>query len=393
MPNTNYIATLLEIKDLIVENIENSDTEMHLYFTLQRRPHECPHCKALTEQIHDYRTSIIKDIPILGKRTFLHYKKRRYHCSHCNKHFYENFTFLPKYYRITTRLALSIIQLSSNRQSANSVADLVGVSVSTVFRMLNHLQYPKPATLPKTLSIDEFRGNAGGEKFQAILTDPKNHTLVDILPDRKQATLAPYFQSFSNKKEVEYFVMDMNRAYRDLARTYFPNAKIVIDKFHVARYANWALENVRKRIQKQLHPEKRRYFKRSRKLLLSRRSKLKAENIDALAIILQQSSDLATAYYLKELFYVFMDSQSREDASRNLRNFILAAELSELQEFNACLTMLRNWSTYILNAFDCPYTNGYTEGVNNAIKVIKRNAFGYRNFNNFRNKIFLACTK
>ena len=108
--------------------------------------------------------------------------------------------------------------------------------------------------------------------------------------------------------------------------------------------------------------------------------------------MLLQSQDLAVAYHLKEVFYDFMKSQDRNEASKKLKFFILSAQASGLKEFNACLTMLGNWSKYILNAFDCPYTNGYTEGTNNAIKVIKRNAFGYRNFDNFRNRIFLALT-
>ena len=114
--------------------------------------------------------------------------------------------------------------------------------------------------------------------------------------------------------------------------------------------------------------------------------------MEALEIMLLQSSDLATAYYLKELFYEFMDSSNRTEATKKLKFFILAAQTSELKEFKACLTMLGNWSKYILNSFECKYTNGYTEGTNNAIKVIKRNAFGYRNFNNFRNRIFLSLT-
>lgn len=152
------------------------------------------------------------------------------------------------------------------------------------------------------------------------------------------------------------------------------------------------MENVRKRIQKQLHPSKRKYFKRSRKLLLTHKKKLNEESIQALEIILLQSQDLAVAYHLKELFYDFMASKNRNEAVSKLKIFILAAQVSQLSEFNACLTMLGNWSKYILNAFDCPYTNGYTEGTNNAIKVIKRNAFGYRNFENFRNRIFLSLT-
>lgn len=108
--------------------------------------------------------------------------------------------------------------------------------------------------------------------------------------------------------------------------------------------------------------------------------------------MLLQSSDLATAYHLKELFYTFMKSNDKAEAAKRLKYFILAAQASQLKEFQACLTMLGNWSAYFLNAFECPYTNGYTEGMNNAIKVIKRNAFGYRNFKNFRNRIFLSLT-
>ena len=106
--------------------------------------------------------------------------------------------------------------------------------------------------------------------------------------------------------------------------------------------------------------------------------------------MLLQSKNLATAYHLKELFYDFIASQSREIANPKLNFFILAVQSSELKEFNSYPTMLGNWSKYILNAFNCPYTNGYTEGTNTSIKIINRNAFGYRNFDNFRNRIILA---
>lgn len=392
MPTLDFTAKLLELEDIIVDQFDFSNTEIHISFSLKRRSVPCPHCKALTDKVHDYRTSVIKDCPIMGKKLFLHYRKRRYHCPFCSKHFYEPFSLLPKHCRITTRLALYSIQLLKSRQSVKSVASEAGISPSSLHRRMKWVRFPQPAALPLVLSIDEFKGNADGQKFQAILTDAKNHKLIDILPSRSQTTLASYFQAFSNRKDVRYFVTDMNRAYRDLAKTYFPNATIVIDRFHVVRYVTWALENVRKRVQKQLHPDKRKYFKRSRKLLLTHKEKLKDEAKDALILMLQQSEDLAVAYHLKELFYEFMACKGRAEAARKLRIFILAAQSSQLKEFHTCLTMLANWSNYILNAFDCPYSNGYTEGTNNAIKVIKRNAFGYRNFENFRNRIFLSLT-
>ena len=392
MPNTDFTTKVFEMEDLNIQDITSTNTEMHVHFSLKRRAHKCPKCGNLTDKVHDYRVSVIKDIPILGKKTFLHYKKRRYNCTSCNKHFYENCPISRKYCRITTRLVYYAIDLLRERQSVTSAASLAGISNSSLFRFMSYVNHPKPQILPQVLSIDEFKGNAGGEKFQAIITDAKNHKLVDILPARTQATLIDYFQSFSNRKDVRYFIMDMNTVYRDIARTFFPNATIVIDKFHVVRYVTWALENVRKRIQKNLIPEKRKYFKRSRRLLLTHKEKLKSESLDALEIMLYHSNDLAVAYYLKELFYDFMNSNSSQEAMPKLRKFILATQSSGLKEFNACLTMLGNWSKYILNAFDCPYSNGYTEGTNNAIKVIKRNAFGFRNFDNFRNRIFLSLT-
>ena len=392
MPKDNYISHLLEIKDLIVTNIINSSTETHIYFELKRKDHTCPHCGNITNKVHDYRLSIIKDIPLTGKNTLLHYRKRRYHCNCCNKHFNEKFSLLAKQCRMTARLCFQAIQLLKNVLNVQTVANQLNISSSTIFRRLKDVQYPKPKVLPPVLSIDEFKGNAGGEKFQAILTNPKKHTVFDILPSRKNTDLRLYLNTFKNTKEVKYFIMDMNYSYKELALDYFPNATIVIDKFHVIRYVTWALENVRKRVQKDMHPEKRKYFKRSRRILLSHYSKLSKENKDALEIMLRQSSDLATAYYLKEQFYDFMQSKDRSTAYTKLRKFIISTTVSELKEFKATLTMLSNWSKYILNSFECPYTNGFTEGTNNKIKVIKRNAYGYRNFDNFRNRILLSLT-
>ncbi|MEG1756098.1 MAG: transposase, partial [Clostridia bacterium] len=69
---------------------------------------------------------------------------------------------------------------------------------------------------------------------------------------------------------------------------------------------------------------------------------------------------------------------------------LVYALVADIPEFTACLTMLQNWEKYILNAFDCPYSNGFTEGCNNTIKVLKRIAYGYRSFHNFRRRILLT---
>lgn len=389
MPS-NIISNILEIDDIDVKEVKQTTTETHIYFKLHKRPHTCPHCQSITEKVHDYRESVIKDTPLLGKKVFLHYSKRRYNCECCGKHFLEKCSLVSRQCRITTRLCFHVINLLKGQQSVKNTANQTGVSSSTIFRRMKDISIPKPKHLPLVLSIDEFRGNANHEKFQAILTDPKNKTITDILPDRSSKTLWNYFKTFDNCKDVRYFVMDMNYAYKEIAKQCFPNATIVIDKFHVVRYVNWALENVRKRVQKQMHPSKRKYFKRSRKLLLCRYRKLSQENKQAVEVMINQSPDLAYAYYLKEMFYSFIDASTKEEARKKMRDFVISAQNSELKEFKACTTMLTNWGKYILNMFECEYSNGFTEGCNNKIKVIKRIAYGYRNFINFRNRILLT---
>ena len=85
-----------------------------------------------------------------------------------------------------------------------------------------------------------------------------------------------------------------------------------------------------------------------------------------------------------------MTSKDSKEAKERLRAFRSFAFVAEIPEFDSCLTMLKNWEPYILNAFDCPYSNGFTEGCNNKTKVLKRICFGVRSFPTFRNRI-LHC--
>ena len=389
MPQDHSISKLLDMEHMNVESITHSEKRIIIEVKMHRRPHSCPMCGALTDIVHDYRLQKVKDIPVQGKKLIWHYKKRRYRCA-CGKRFFESNYLLPRWHRLTNRLAAYCLSQLHRRSPQSEIADDLGVSASTVGRWLNLISFSKPQLLPKVLSIDEFKGNTDRGKFQCILTAPNEKAIVDILPTRYATNLHSYFYTFPNRKEVQYVVMDMNKEYLSLAKHHFPNAKIVIDRFHVVRYCTWALENVRKRVQKNLPAGERKYFKRSRKLLLARMRNLSDENKAAVEQMLLISRDLREAYLLKEKFYEFMDSTDSIQAKQRLDAFLLFVNIAEIPEFNACLTMLNNWRKYILNAFDCSFSNGFTEGINNSIKVIKRVAFGYRNFENFRRRILIS---
>jgi transposase len=389
---SNFITQLLNLKGIKVTKISHGDSFVKIYITTEPRKHTCPACGSKTSRIHDYREQTIKDLPLQFKHTYLVLRKRRYVCS-CGKRFYESYNFLPRYQRMTNRLAFFVCQELTKLTSLTSVAKSANVSVSTVIRIFNHINYGIP-TLPKVLCIDEFKGNAETGKYQCILVDGEKNKVLDIIPDRCQSDLVSYFKRFSREErnKVKFFVCDMWQPYVDLAKVFFPKAIIIIDKYHFIRHVTWAIENVRKRIQKSMTTTLRKYYKRSRKLILTRYHKLKDENKEAVDLMLLYNDDLRIAHKLKEWFYEICQSDKYSYQCMELAKWIQNAESSGIPEFEKCADTYRRWHKEIKNAFKYGYTNGPTEGFNNKIKVLKRISFGLKNFYRFRNRI-LHCTR
>ena len=390
MSTKDYITKLLDMEDVVLKNIQEDTQEITIELELQQKEHLCPVCGTATSRVHDYHYRMIRDLDLRGKRTTLHYRQRRYICPECKKRFTEECSFAGRYQRTSYRVTGKTIDLLRRRSSLKAVAEDTGTSLSAVNRVLNTLAVPRPEVLPEAVSFDEFKGNLGGERFQCIVTDPLNHRVLDILPKRTVESIQDYLRTFPNRGEVKYVVMDMNRGFRDVARTFFPNARIIIDRFHVARSCTQAMDNARKSVQKQLPADQRRYFKRSRRLLLKHRDQLTREDRAAVDVMLRFSDRLMQAYALKEAFYDFMAAPDRTEADRRLDFWLDACDRLRLPEFMDCRRMLRNWRDSILNAFEIRLSNGFTEGCNNAIKTLKRASFGCQNFSRFRKRILLS---
>lgn len=250
----HYTEKLIDLQGLIVKNIVQDHFSTTIFAQMPRKPHKCPCCNTSTDKIHDYRKQRIKDIPAFGKFTTIVLRKRRYVCPHCGKRFYEDITFLPRYHRITNRLAAYVIDQLKSEYSFTSVAKSVNLSVSSVIRIFDIVSFPKPNKLPRVFAIDEFKGNTGNIKYQCIITDPSSGRVLDILHERSQQYLIDYLKQWSlkSRKRVKYFVSDMWAQYTDIASAFFKNATQVIDRYNFIRQIIWAFDNVRKRIQKQI---------------------------------------------------------------------------------------------------------------------------------------------
>ena len=161
----------------------------------------------------------------------------------------------------------------------------------------------------------------------------------------------------------------MNKTFIDLARIYFPNAKIGIDRYHFFRQVYLALENVRKRIQKRMLPSLRKYYKRSKSLITKRKAKLSNDNRAALVLMLEYSEDLRKAHFIKGLFVDILDENAYSKQRTLFSEWLREVENSGIEEFRAAITAFRN---------------------NYKIKVLKRISYGVRNFKYFRNRILMA---
>ena len=320
---TDFTEKLLGLQDLKVTKIEKNEKAVCIYAELPRKTHNCICCGTATDTIHDYRKQVIKDIPAFGKNVTIVLRKRRYRCPHCGKRFFEENHFLPKYHRMTNRLASFVVNKLSDERSFTSVAREVNMSVSTVIRIFDFVSYPKPK-LPKALSIDEFKGNTNGEKYQCIITDPVNRVVLDILPKRFKPYLTEYFRAYPKEErdKVDFFVSDMWSTYSDISSVWFKNATQTIDKFHWIRQVAWAFEKIRKEEQKKLGDKLRKYFKRSKSLLTKSFDSLTDDQKREVNVMLYYSVNISRAYFYKESFYKVLRAKDSSSAKKLLAEWI-----------------------------------------------------------------------
>ena len=387
----NFIINLLDLKGVKVTKFRNRKNRIRIHIELPIKEHTCSCCHSKTSKVHDYRFQLIKDIPIYYKDTFLYYRKRRYVCCNCNKRFYEKNNFLPKRARKTNRLTAFIINQLKQKQSMRDIARISNVSTTTVSKILPYLSV-SATYLPEVLCIDEFRGNTGNYKYQVSLIDGKKGKPIDIIKCRHKVHLFSYFNKFSleERKKVKYVIMDLWQPYKDVTKTYFPNAKIIADRFHYVRYAVQAVDTIRKEVQNTLTPEERRYFKHSRKLLLSRKENLSQEQKKALDyILINYSEKLRRVYSEKEELLDIVHSKEKYKAIDKMNKWVKYNLESNYEVLQNCAKTYFNWIEEIRNSLLVPYSNGVMEGYNNKIKVLKRVAFGFRNFENFKARILL----
>jgi transposase len=245
----------------------------------------------------------------------------------------------------------------------------------------------------KVLCLDEIAPHKRHGGYLLIISAPELGLVLDVLKDRKKASLEAWFEQrgWAWCANVEVCCADMWDAYHEAARAHLPRARLTVDRFHVMKNLTDAVTKARRTIQKNADEATQQVLKGGRWLLVKNPDDLTDEERPRLAAMLAASPDLKQCYELKESFRQWFNQPlDRATAADQLTVWLTRVEASGLKALQAFTRTVRNWRESILNYFEGRHSNGFAEGVNLKIKLLNRRAFGYRNFDNFRLHILTA---
>ena len=232
------------------------------------------------------------------------------------------------------------------------------------------------------------------------MVDGKTGKTIDIVENRQLNNLLNYFSYYTHKarSKVKLIVIDMYSPYISLIKVMFANAKIIIDKFHLNQLISTSLNKTRIMLMKK---DKKNYNKLKRywRLILKPRSELDISkwkkyrcfpNLmtqkDVVTYLINTSDELKNTYEVyQNILYAIQNNDYL-----SLKN-ILYAENNKISSYmKTSIKTLIKYLPHIKNTLNNPYHNGFVEGNNNFIKVIKRIAFGFRSFRRFKARIMIC---
>lgn len=418
MLNNDSIRNLLRIEDpkitftgeVTSESIKNINCTIVLA-SLTKLPDRCK-CKADKRSWikHGYFTSDILLTPAFKYKTYLRLKKCRYKCKRCGATKTSKTNIVMKNCHVSQDVKHSIAIDLKDKKSIKDIAKDNLVSTSTAYRVFK--SYYKLArntfsNLPEVIHFDEFKATKDCKSSMAfIYMDGVKGNIIDILNSRKADYIKKHFFNYSYKQraKVKYIVMDMYAPYKYLIKKIFPNASIVIDRFHIVQHINRALNQIRitemKRFNNSNPEDKKIYrlFKRYWKLILKYSELINYSSYKhfigvkgltteshILDTIFSNSPKLHMHY---KIYQDILGAIKRRDV--DLWKTIISEQRNDIDSrFRTVIKTFRRFNDDIQNAIMLPYNNGRLEAMNNNIKVIKRISYGYRNFNNFKRRIMI----
>jgi transposase len=353
----------------------------------------CSYCGFSSSHVHDWRTRKVRDLSVLGKPLYLFVRVNRYRCHNCDEVFSQPFESIGPNKQQTNRYREYLYEMchGSTIQEVSQKEKVPYTTVERIFYSIAKEKEMKHLVKLETdlgnndivISLDEIAVRKG-HRYETVLMDAQSGCVLGMEHQRSyDSTKILLTKNILSNKFIRTVVLDMWDPFHKAVKSIFPEACIVVDKYHVVQKVTQALDQVRKKFPA---------LKKGRFILLKGTEKLTAYQKQRLDDVLEEHLELSYAYYLKELFREVYKAPDYDTGEALLEEWIQLAWSSPFPAFHQVAKTIEKWKAQILQYFLTPFTNGRIEGTNHKIKNIKRRAFGFRNLERFRLRVFLECT-
>jgi transposase len=359
-------------------------------------PISCPHCFGTQLRNKDAFLRQVRHTDMTGRRCVLALEGHKWQCLGCSRYFRQRFPGILKCQRSSEAYRKRIFDLHLAGINRSRLGRRERIGAATVERHFRHglgkqIGERHSRCCPRVLGIDEhfFTRRKG---YATTLCDLRKRKVYDVVLGRSEQALEAYLARLEGKNKVRVVSMDLSSCYRALVRKHFPNARIVADRFHVIRLINhhflacW----------RDLDPvaSKNRGLV---SLMRRHRHNLKPEQKTKLRHYLATQPALAVIYHFKQhLCYLLLRKNRTRKQCEKLAPRLLKAVDQLRQAGLAQLVQLgqtlESWQEEIATMWRFTRNNGITEGFHNKMELISRQAYGFRNFENYRLRVKVLCS-
>jgi len=316
-------------------------------------------------------------------------------CRSCERSFWQRFPGILPRKRATEPFRRSVAVKHWDGISRSRLSEREAIGSATVERwfqdfLVRESSERSNASCPRILGIDEhfFTRKQG---YATTFCNLEKHKIFDVVLGRSEAALEDYLKRLPGKERVRVVCMDLANAYRSLVRKHFPKARIVADRFHVIRLINHHFLACWRQIDP-LGAKHRGLLS----LMRRHRHNLSLDQQTRLEAYFVQFPVLGEIYRFKQrLCYLLKKHRTRKQCIPLATRFLKAiyqlrhTGLPQLVQLGETLA---SWSQEIAAMWRFTRNNAITEGFHTKMEVLQRQAYGFRNFHNYRLRVTTMCS-
>ena len=369
--------------------------EGKIFIHIKKRPkyQYCADCESRNVARKGYVERELKTLPIGKKSVYMVLHLHRLYCRDCGALKLEPLLISFPKKRWTKTLGRYIVDLL-HCMTIEDVSKHLDMSWDTVkgihLEVLKKKYRKRKLKHLKHLGVDEVSVKKG-HNYLTVVVDLYTGQVVWVAEDRASSSLESFFKKLKRTgAKIEAIAMDMWPAYTKATLSYYSYDVIVFDRYHIISECNKMIDELRRKEVQTVEKTEKNVYTGVRYLLLKGQEKIENDYKAKYRLnrLLEINQSLNTAYILKEELRSLWDCTKYKEAEQYLSGWLKKAWVSGISLVRKFANMIAAHKVGILNYFNHPITTGPVEGINNKIKVLKRKAYGYRDVEYFKLRIY-----